>query len=130
MKRGQMFVITTVFLVGLIFVVQQLLFQYTSVDPRSGFQFNEYGLVESIRNAANATLTSSADCDALNANMDVLRSFISSRSASTGYAIEFDYASDCSALGNSPPDPAPLNVSVRVLGSGIDSTTKFSLYKQ
>jgi hypothetical protein len=129
MKRGQMFVVTTIFLVSLIFVVQQLLFQYASVDPKEGFQYNEYGIVKSIRDAANATLANSGYCDALAANMEILNSFINSRSASTGYAIEFSYALDCSAFGNSPPSPAPLNVTVRFLGSNIDSTSRFSFYK-
>jgi len=129
MKRGQMFVITTVFMVGLIFMVQQLLFQYTSVDPRSGFQFNEYGLVKSIRDAANATLLNSADCPALGADIEALKSFLNARSASAGYAMEFGYAIDCTSFGNTPPNPAPLNVTIRILGSGIDSTSSFGLYK-
>jgi len=128
-RRGQMFVVTTVFLVGLIFVVQQLLFQYASVDPRTGFQFNEYGLVKGVRDAANAALAGSADCGALKANMEVLKSFLDSRSASAGYAIEFSYVIDCQSFGNSPPSPAPLNITVRILGSDIDSTSRFSLYR-
>jgi hypothetical protein len=124
-----MFVVTTIFLVSLIFVVQQLLFQYTSVNPKEGFQYNEYGIVKSIRDAANATLANSSDCGALKTNMEILKSFLDSRSASTGYAIEFSYAMDCGALGSSPPGPAPLNVSIRFLGSNIDSTSSFSFYK-
>jgi len=127
--RGQMFIVTAVFLVGLIFVVQQILFQYESVDPRTGFQYNEFGAVASLRDAVNATLANSTDCDNLAANMDVLKSFIDYRSASAGFTEELKYSIDCASFWNNPPSLPPLNATIRFLGSNIDSTSNFIFYK-
>ncbi len=93
-----MFVVTTIFLVGLIFVVQQLLFQYMSVDPKAGFEFNEYGIVKSLAAAANATLQGSSNCAALENDMEVLKNFIESRTITAGYFVDFNHNVNCSAF--------------------------------
>jgi hypothetical protein len=125
-----MFVVTMVFLVGLIFTVQQLLFQYASVNPREGFLVNEYGVMKGAVDAVNATIMGSPDCSSFRSNLDNLKSFLGSRGAVTGYSIEIGYNLSCDYWGNIYPNPAPVNVSVRVLGNKIDSTSRLRLYKQ
>jgi hypothetical protein len=124
-----MFVVTTVFLVGLVFTVQQLLFQYTSVNPKDAFLMNEYGIVKSVRDAVTTTMHGSATCQDFKNNMGVLESFLDKRGAITGFSIELKHNVTCEYWGNAYPDPVPANISVRVLGGKVDSTTKFGVYR-
>lgn len=129
-RRGQMFVVTAIFLAGLIFAVQSMAFQYLSVDSREGFMLDEYGIAKGVRDAVDATVAGSPDCGSLGVNMKLLRRFIETQGSDMGYLTEFGYSLDCSAFGSNPVSPVPLlNVSIRVLGGGKDSTSRLSFYK-
>ena len=123
-----MFIVTTIFLAGLVFAVQQIMFKYVSVDPKTGFSFDDYGIIKGVRDASNMSLASSADCAELEQRMASLKAFLERRSSAVGYSLNLDYRIDCTRFGNSPQSPAPLNVTVRVISSRTDSSSGFLLY--
>ena len=62
-RKGQMFIVTIVFLVGLVFVVQQILLQYSYVDMPSSYKETDYYLLKSIEGVATqAVMMSSVAC--------------------------------------------------------------------
>ncbi len=129
-RKGQMFVLTMVFLVGLVFVIQQGFISWFgySVDLHSGIQRNDYYLFENVKSMAGQTLLGSGDCDSARDNLNDLRSFLNSRIL-RGYSLDFKYRLYCSNWNNLPPSPAPLNVTIHVTGEETDTHGDFLFYR-
>lgn len=88
--RAQMFIITMVFLAGLIVFVQQMLIQYHEVDVSKGFEKVDLYILESIRDMFNKTLENSECCDNALLRIEELDSFLK-RMENMKYFLELRY---------------------------------------
>ncbi len=113
--KGQMFLITMIFMTGLVFMVQQLLIQYSALDLSAPFRENEIYLLRNTRDIINTTIKSTPDCEVFSDKMESLANFLNSRDPKGGYIISVDYRLNCAYWGNTPPAQAPLNVSVKIV---------------
>jgi hypothetical protein len=130
MKKAQMFVLTMVFLVGLVFVIQQGFVNWFAyaIDFYSDTQRNDYYLFDNVKTMAQYTMQSSATCDEARNNLNDLRAFLQSRILSN-YFLEFRTRLDCSKWLNTPPSDAPLNASIHITGENVDTYGDFMLYR-
>jgi len=101
--KGRMFVITMIFLIGLIFAVQNNLSQYAFVDLATAFERNDLPLLKAISSSFSHALESSLTCEEAGKNLQELESFLESR-AIKGTSIRIDQILDCSNWGT--PNPA------------------------
>jgi len=130
MKKAQMFILTMVFLVGLVFVVQQGFvkwFEY-SIGFSTDMQRNDYYLFDNIKIMTDQTLKGSQDCDDARNNLNELNNFLQSRVLS-GYFLKFTHRLNCANWNNAPPNPAPLNVTIHITGEDTDTYGNFFLYR-
>ncbi|MFH1978240.1 MAG: hypothetical protein ABIJ92_02860 [Candidatus Aenigmatarchaeota archaeon] len=123
-KKAQMFIVTMVFLVSLIFAVQQSFFQYTSIDTVSTFDVNDKYLIEDLKDLVNDTMhVSWEDCGEESSNVAALFSYLENHNFRNGYAVDFGNSKnslDC-------PSPIPgvnatLDLDIR-LRRGVRSET-------
>jgi len=127
-RKAQMFIVTMLFLVGLIFTVQQLLFQYSALDLSSPFRQNDIYLLENMKNAVNRTIKSTPDCPDFSQKMDELDSFMRSMGPKEGYALSIDYTLNCTHWNNPPPSDPPLNITMHIAGKGLDTYSRLAMY--
>lgn len=95
MRKAQMFIVTMVFLTGLIFAVQQLLFQYTLIDLSRPLQQTDFYLLSSIGDIFNLTIYG-LNCSNLNSREQVLNNLVEldawlNRQSFGGYSLELMY---------------------------------------
>lgn len=130
MKKGQMFILTMVFLIGLVFVIQQSFMNWFaySIDFYANTQRNDYYTFNSIRQMSQATLLTSPSCTDARESFNDMTSFLQSRVLS-GYFLEYSARLNCAYWNNPPPQPPPLNVTIHVTGKGLDSYSNFNLYR-
>lgn len=127
-RKGQMFIVTMLFLVGLIFTVQQLLFQYSAIDLSSSFRQNDIYLLENMKDAVNRTIKSTPDCPDFSQKMDELDSFMRSMGPKEGYALSIDYTLNCTRWNNPPSSDPPLNITMHIVGKGLDTYSRLAMY--
>jgi len=127
-RKAQMFVVTMFFLIGLIFTVQALLFQYTALDLSAPFRQNSIYLLKNTEGLVNSTIRSTPECADFSVKMDGLKNFLEARVPSTGYVISLDPHLNCAYWPNSPPGQAPLNITINILGKGSETTTMLNMY--
>ena len=129
-----MFVLTMIFLIGLIFAVQQILFQYTALDLSAPFRQNPVYLLQNTKTLINASIRSTPECADFGAKMKEFNDFLNTRAPQRGYIISMSYRLNCSNYWNNlPPSPAPLNVSIIIQGGAIqggvsEASSILSLY--
>lgn len=131
LKKGQMFIISIVFFIGMIFVVQQALFNYSAVDMSSAFEIHDAEVFDSILGIVDKTITESYYCnetkDSFQERMEKLKaSFLEEHGKE--YSIEILYTLDCSNWDNFPPNPAPLSLGLSLSRQGRDTRGNFQLY--
>jgi hypothetical protein len=90
MKKGQMFIVTMVFLAGLIFTVQQLLFQYSFLDLSEPLRDLDANLLGSIRDMFSEGLAASPDCQSAVWAAQEIHTFLSAQTF-RGMDLEFKY---------------------------------------
>jgi hypothetical protein len=128
-RKGQMFIVTMVFLAGLIFSVQQLLFSYSALDLSSPFRENEVYILYNVKGMINQTIKQTANCNEFLGKMEGLKSFLDSSSPRGGYITTITYRADCSYWNYAPPQSPPLNVSIKIAGRGGSETyTTMQMY--
>ncbi|MBI4020320.1 MAG: hypothetical protein HY367_03225 [Candidatus Aenigmarchaeota archaeon] len=120
--KGQFFIVSMVFLVGLVFVVQQLLLQYGAIRPLEPLENDDVALTNNIRDAFNATLATSGDCTEAERNLGELSEFIRDRQPMGGFFIEASHNFTCSTSG---PFPSTLEVDIMASSPKIDTRTRF-----
>ena len=124
-----MFIITMVFLAGLMYSVQMLLFSYSALDLSSPFRENEIFILYNVKDMINQTIKQTAECQDFLVKMDSIRSFLDSRPPRGGYITTVTYRYNCSFWANTPPASPPLNVSVLIKGStGSETYTTMYMY--
>lgn len=111
--KGQMFIVTAVFLVSLVFAVQNLIFNYPFIDFQNTFENNDY-IFANIKNNIQYVLDNSKDCDSAKDNIDELLSFLGQQMVS-GYVFDFKYELNCTNWENAPPDPCLLKVTLKTV---------------
>lgn len=130
-KKGQFFVVSIVFMVGMIFAVQQVLFNYSRVDMSSPFEIRDAEVFDSVVGVVNRTVKESFYCndtkDGFQGRLDKLKASLLEEFGRE-YSIEILYNLDCSKWGNSPPNPAPLSLSLSVNRQGRDTRGTFQMY--
>ncbi len=99
--RAQMFVVTMIFLVGLIFFVQQALFGYTALDLSGPYESEDYYVNENIRSNVDEIIKGSATCEEANEKIMDFVYFVQKETIKRGYELNLDYLVDCS--GPFPP---------------------------
>ena len=62
-KKGQLFLVAIVFLIGMVFIIQQSLFQYTSLDLSRPFKTGEFETVRNVVDVINETIIQTPNCD-------------------------------------------------------------------
>lgn len=91
-----MFVVTMIFLVGLIFFVQQALFGYISLDLTEPFQEDDYYVKQNIRYAVDEMIGMSSTCPEANEKIYEFIDFVKREVVKRGYELEGDYLLNCS----------------------------------
>jgi hypothetical protein len=122
-RKGQMFIVTMVFLTGLIFAVQQIIYQYSFIDPSDPMQRNDAPLFFAIRDAYNTSINSASSCAIANASVQQLHYWLMGSSMGP-YNLELRYNGlsspdlDCGRWGSGDV----LALEVRITGPITDST--------
>ncbi|UCC91396.1 MAG: hypothetical protein JSV39_03730 [Candidatus Aenigmatarchaeota archaeon] len=130
-KKGQLFLIAIVFLIGLIFVIQQALFQYTSIEMSEPFEERGAEIFGNIIEVVNKTIRETHSCnetkDSFENNMEEIKiSFL--KEHGKAYSIEISYDLDCSKWNNAPPNPGPLKITLSVTGMNKDTRGTYEFY--
>jgi hypothetical protein len=125
--RGQMFILTMVFLVGLIFSVQTLLLSYSYVDLSRLSQDSDANIMNVLVSAIQDTVERTEICDEVEGNLDEL-----SRVIGTGmlaaYDIDISYDIFCGRWQNQPPGLPPVVADIRITGEKTETEAEFSFY--
>lgn len=91
--KGQMFIITIVFLIGMIFAVQGNLSGYNFLDLADSFKRNDLSILLGVRGSFEEALKTGG-CQETSNNLQELESFLESR-VIQGFSIEIDHSFDC-----------------------------------
>ena len=130
-KKGQLFLIAVVFLVGMIFVVQQALFQYSSIQMSEPFERMDVEIFKNMLDVINTTIKETYVCnetkDNFNDKMIILKNTLLEEYG-RAYTLEIVYVLDCENWNNVPPNPAPLYMTISVEGVGRDTRGSFDFY--
>jgi len=129
-KKAQMFIITTIFLIGLVFSVQQLMFQYTALDLSAPFRENNIYLLQNTKNIINNTIRTTPYCPDFMTKMRELKDFLDKRIPRGGYSLSIGYRLNCTYWNNSPPNPPPLNLTIYIIGKNVETSSGVDLYHQ
>ncbi|RLI96698.1 MAG: hypothetical protein DRO99_04020 [Candidatus Aenigmatarchaeota archaeon] len=125
--KGQMFIVTIVFLVGLIFSVQQILFQYSYLDVPASYQKYDYYLTMDVREMIIDTITASPSCEEARHRIDDVLLFMN-KQATRGYSVKIDARFNCSRWYNKPGEQAPVNVSIIITGTELEMMDNLWIY--
>ncbi|MEE9323659.1 MAG: hypothetical protein V3U72_03865 [Candidatus Aenigmarchaeota archaeon] len=132
-KKGQLFLVAIVFMIGMIFVIQQTLFQYSSVEMSRPFVGRDVETLNNIIEAVNETIRETYYC---NGTKDSFEDRISEMKISfleehgRAYSMDILYDLDCSNWNNLPPGPSPLEITISVISSGMDTRGTFEFYHE
>jgi parallel beta-helix repeat protein len=130
MRKAQMFIVTIVFLAGVISAVQVSLFVYSGMDVSETIVSNDAFIYKNIKGIVNETVTSSASCTEARDSLNELRSFLNNREVqSIEHVIDIDFMSECGNWNNLYPADPPIRMYVDVVsGAGsLQMTTKSEL---
>ena len=93
MKKGQMFILTMVMLVGLIFAIQNNLSAYSYIDLSQSFERTDFYLMESI-NRSFGEVIKSPTCEDVIRNAQDLKNSLQGK-VINGIEIDLDYSIIC-----------------------------------
>jgi hypothetical protein len=130
-KKGQLFLVAIVFMIGLIFVIQQALFQYTSIEMSQPFQGSDIELLKNMLETVNETIRETYSCnetkDSFENKLEELKTSLLEEHGRV-YSIEIAYVLNCLNWDNSPPNPGPLNMTISVSALGRDTRGSSEFY--
>jgi len=126
-RKAQMFVVTLIFMAEMIFIVQQSLFQYSSIPVTGSFGDFPKEALESTRIAANRTVKAAGGCAEATENMAQLESFLGNRTL-PAYSLDLSYSINCNNWGNSYPQPEALNLTVSAASIGVELSENYRIY--
>lgn len=128
-RKGQLFLVSIVFLIGMIFIVQQALFQYSTIEMSKPFANRDAELFGNIVGVVNRTIAETYYCnetkDSFGIRMeDIKTSFLEEHGRE--YSIAIDYDLNCTRwLSTSSP---PLWLSVSLTSQGRNTRGTFNMY--
>lgn len=130
-QKGQLFLVAVVFMIGVVFAVQQSLFQYSTIEMAQAFASRHVNLYGNIVDEVNATVRNTYYCnetkDSFQQRIEKLKtSFLEEHGRE--YSIEIVYALNCSNWFSAPPNPSPLRITISVSGEGKDARGTFDFY--
>lgn len=127
-----MFVVAIIFLVGLMFIIQQILFQYTFIDISEPMRTSDVYILRSITNDINRTIKTTLECngsdDSFETYLEELDSMLKKEEMGNIYVISISKSLDCRFWKNSPPNEAPLNITIGITGLGEETRGQFTFY--
>lgn len=127
-KKAQMFIIAAIFLVGLIFSVQQLLFQYTALDVSAPLRDNDIYLLKNTKNIINQTIKTTPECGDFSKKMEEFNNFLGTRIPLRGYVLSIKYRLNCTYWSNTYPNNTPLNLTIQITGKGSETSSTVYMY--
>jgi hypothetical protein len=127
MKTGQMFIVTMVFLIAMIFSVQQLLIRYTAIDLTTPPQTTDAYLVENIKIAFQSSMDSSNFCSDARKNVREMKNIIT-KNIKSGYSIDISGELNCTESGDWP-GPPELTLYLTLIGPSSETKATFELYR-
>jgi hypothetical protein len=125
--KGQMFILTMVFLVGLIFSVQTLLLSYSYVDLSRVSQDSDANVMRVLVSAIQDTVEGTEFCSDVSGNLDELNLAIGTGMLAS-YDIEISYGIVCGWWQNQPPGLPPVVADIRITGETTETEAEFSFY--
>ncbi len=117
--KGQMFIITMLFLIALIFAVQNSLAQYNSVDLSKSLQNTDPYLLQSIRNSFAQAIETPKSCGEVQEGIEELGGYFNNRIVG-GTSISISHSFQCS------PDRTLL-LTVKLKSSSGQSSETFTI---
>ena len=115
--KGQMFIVTIIFLVGMIFAVQQSLLRYSEVESTDPFFLDDNEIIINIENSLLSTLQLSPSCEEAGQNIQELVNKLTF-GRRRGFRIDIRTEMDCSNWKTSNP---VLKADVAVEGRSVNS---------
>jgi hypothetical protein len=127
--KGQMFVLTIIFLTGLIFVVQENLTGYSYFDFSEPLQSNDIYFFNNVMDMFNDTMVTTTDCTSAQSNIEELMLFLSRKIIRGGFTLDLRKRLNCDNWGNTPSsNNPPLNLTVHVIGKESDTLEMVYMY--
>ena len=108
-KKGQMFVITMIFLITMVFAVQSYLFTYAKLDLSTPLQARDTYTIKNIESAFQTALDSSTECEIARRNIIDLEGVLD-RSIKGGQEVQITGSLDCPGGGWPPPPQLTLDI--------------------
>lgn len=126
-RRGQMYIVTMVFLAAMVFGIQGLLLAYSDTDLSKSYQSADPYVLDNIEDIFKSTLDSSGDCMEARDNIIELRSMMNSI-IEGGYEIRTSGDVSCTPQGDWPAAGPDLVLHVSVFSERGESSADFELY--
>jgi hypothetical protein len=128
-KKGQMFIVTVVFLVGVIFIVQQILLQYSYIDVQSSYKETDFHLMKSVEDVATQAVTVASTCTEAEKNLEESLLFLGEQTIG-GYSLDVSYEVNCSNWGNTYPSPGPVSATIKITSEKTETKTDLIIYSE
>ncbi|NOX71321.1 MAG: hypothetical protein GXO64_01325 [Candidatus Micrarchaeota archaeon] len=129
--KGQMFVITMVFLMGMLAVIQQSLLMYGTFDLSAPARSGRYILMENIKDVLDETVATSDACGTKNDlenNFYEVVEFVRESSVKEGYVVNLDHSRVyCSAIGTD--NPVLVISPIRIVSGGFSVEENYHALK-
>ena len=127
--KGQMFIVIIVFLAVFVFVIQQLLFQYSVTDVTEPFVSNDVFVEHSIKDTFSSTLMESRDCADAERRVVELASYFNRQQLISGFLADIDHSFECVNWYNYEPDIHPLNITATLTGESTSTEFNAGFYQ-
>jgi hypothetical protein len=124
-RKGQMFVVTVVFLIAMVFAVQSLLFTYSEIDISQPPRARDAYVTQNIESIFRSALDSSDSCQEVRKHIIDLNNFVSS-SVMGGQEVKVTGNVNCTS-GDGWPPPPELTISVFVKKEDGETWATFEL---
>jgi hypothetical protein len=128
--KGQMFVLTIIFLVGLIYVVQQNISGYSVLDISGPFEDNDYYIFRDVKDLFERTMTTTSTCIEAGRNLNELNNYIGRKILVGGFTLDLKYTLNCDNWDNVNPGPPPLNLTLKIIGKQSETIGSLRIYHQ
>lgn len=121
-----MFIVTTIFLVVLVFAVQQSLLQGFAIDLSSSILEDDFHMIQNIKNILSDAVEKDFTCRELTE----LAGFIKKQSPNTGFSVNIESISqessfNCRDAGRGEETPNPATIKFTINGKGIETVVSY-----
>jgi len=128
-SKGQMFIVTVVFLVGLVFVVQQILLQYSYLDVPTSYKEDDYQLMKGAESIIIRAVTKASTCAEAEKNLEESLLFLGEQTTG-GHSLKVDYSINCTNWNNVYPEPGPVTAKIMITSEKAESINNIVLYSE